>query len=168
MKWSLKNSYKWSNNLISRSNDWKKNSFQSKDDLTENHKRELLKWQLMTKYFHFFEFLKSIESNVKMKEVMRRQRKLDLNMRNCFEKKLLAKRTTFEQHRNKNFKVFRMLRRSSLMSSAKLGITTIMNMKQQHIYLLKNLRKSTCLNLKNSKRKCEMISKRNSSSQKTW
>jgi len=77
----------------------------------------------MTKYFHFFEFLKSIESNVKMKEVMQRQRKLDLNMRNCFEKKLLAKRTTFEQHRNKNFKVFRMLRRSSLMSSAKLGIT---------------------------------------------
>lgn len=72
-------------------------------------------------------------------------KKARLKYENCFEKKLLAKRTTFEQLRNKNFKVFRMLRRSSLMSSVKLGITTWMNMKQQHNLSLEKLKEKHLL-----------------------
>ena len=44
---------------------------------------------------------------------MQKLKEPESSMKNCFEKKQLDKRTIFEQHRNKNFKLLKKLRKSN-------------------------------------------------------
>jgi len=48
-----------------------------------------------------------------MKGSMQKQRKHDSSMRSYFEKRLLDKRTTLGQHRNKSYKQLKKLRKSN-------------------------------------------------------